>query len=53
MALEEEEITESTLMEAIHRLYLDRDKYISAMSAGKNLNSIQHIVELIEECTRS
>lgn len=53
MVLEEEEITESTLMEAIHRLYLDRDKYISAMSAGKNLNSIQHIVELIEECTRS
>ena len=53
MVLEEEEITESTLMEAIHRLYLDRDNYISAMSAGKNLNSIQHIVELIEECTRS
>ena len=51
--LEEEEITESTLLEAIRKLYQERDKYIAAMSAGKNLNSIQHIVKLIDECARS
>ena len=49
VVLEEEEITEKTLLDAIRKLYLERDKYITAMSAGKNLNSIQHIVELIEE----
>ena len=53
MVLEEEEITEATLMEAIRKLYHERNKYIAAMSAGKNLNSIEHIVNLIEECTRS
>ena len=53
MVLEEEEITESSLFEAIRRLYQERDKYIAAMSAGKNLNSIQHLVKFIEECTRS
>ena len=53
VVLEEEEITESTLLEAIRKLYQERDKYIAAMSAGKNLNSIQHIVKLIDECARS
>ena len=53
MVLEEEEITEASLLEAIRKLYQERDKYIAAMSAGKNLNSIQHIVNLIEECIHS
>ena len=53
MVLEEEEITESSLLEAIRKLYQERNKYIAAMSAGKNLNSIQHIVNLIEECIHS
>ena len=53
MVLEEEKITESSLLEAIRKLYQERDKYIAAMSAGKNLNSIQHIVNLIEECIHS
>ena len=41
MVLEEEEITEASLLEAIRKLYQERDKYIAAMSAGKNLNSIR------------
>ena len=53
MVLEEEKITESSLLEAIRKLYQERNKYIAAMSAGKNLNSIQHIVNLIEECIHS
>ena len=53
MVLEEEEITEASLLEAIRKLCQERNKYIAAMSAGKNLNSIQHIVNLIEECIHS
>lgn len=53
MVLEEEEITDTTLLDSIKELYQERDKYIAAMSAGKNLNSIQHIVSLIEECSLS
>ena len=53
MVLEEEEITDTTLLDSIKKLYQERDKYIAAMSAGKNLNSIQHIVSLIEECSLS
>ena len=53
MVLEEEKITEASLLEAIRKLYQERNKYIAAMSAGKNLNSIQHIVNLIEECIHS
>lgn len=44
---------EASLLEAIRKLYQERNKYIAAMSAGKNLNSIQHIVNLIEECIHS
>ena len=46
VVLEEEEITEASLGEAIRKLYQERNKYIAAMSAGKNLNSIQQIVNL-------
>ena len=53
MVMEEEEITEASLLEAIRKLYQERNKYIAAMSAGKNLNSIQYIVNLIEECIHS
>lgn len=53
MVLEEEEITEEVLLNTIRKLYAERQSYIDAMSGGNNLNSIQHIVNLIEECTRA
>lgn len=53
MVLEEEEITEEVLLNAIRRLYAERQTYIDAMSGGNSLNSIGHIVDLIEECARA
>lgn len=53
MVLEEEEITEEVLLNAIRRLYTERQTYIDAMSGGNSLNSIRHIVNLIEECARA
>lgn len=53
MVLEEEEITEEVLLNTIRKLYKERQSYIDTMSGGNNLNSIQRIVSLIEECARA
>lgn len=49
MVLEEEEITEKTLLNSIRELYANRQSYIDAMAASKHMDSINHIVTLIEE----
>ena len=53
MVLEEEEITDEKLLSSIRRLYEDRHVYEKAMASGKQMDSIHHIVSLIEECVRS
>ena len=53
MVLEEEEITDEKLLSSIQKLYADRHTYEEAMSAGKQMDSIHHIVSLIEECAAS
>lgn len=53
MVLEEEEITESTLQDAIHELYAKRQTYIDAMSKSNHVDSIQKIIDIIEECTKA
>lgn len=50
MVLEEEEITERTLLNSIKELYANRQSYIDAMSGSKHLDSIKTITTLIEEC---
>lgn len=50
MVLEEEEITEKTLLNSIRELYANRQSYIDSMAASKQINSIDHIINLIEEC---
>ncbi|MBQ2451000.1 MAG: UDP-N-acetylglucosamine--N-acetylmuramyl-(pentapeptide) pyrophosphoryl-undecaprenol N-acetylglucosamine transferase, partial [Lachnospiraceae bacterium] len=50
MVMEEEEITEASLLEAIHRLYADRQTYADAMANSKRTDSIRQIVNLIEQC---
>ena len=50
MVLEEEEITEEKLLDAIHSLYDNRQKYINAMAAGKGGDSIAQITDLIDSC---
>ena len=50
MVMEEEEITEKTLLNSIRELYSNRQSYIDAMSTSKHLDSIHQIADLIEEC---
>lgn len=51
MVLEEEEITETTLLNAIRELYANRQSFIDTMAGSSEMDSIQKIVSLIEECT--
>ncbi len=48
MVLEEENLTDGHLLEAINRLYHDRQKYIDAMKISGQQNSIDTIIDLIE-----
>lgn len=49
MVLEEEEITEKTLLFSIRELYGNRHSYMEAMSESNHIDSIKHIVDLIED----
>lgn len=49
--MEEEEITEDSLLKEILTLYENRQKYIDAMSGSDHLNSIDQIVSIIESFT--
>lgn len=49
--LEEEEISEETLLHTILDLYDNRQSYIDAMASGEHTDSIDHIIHLIEEYT--
>lgn len=48
MVLEEEQITEQTLLDSIRRLYDNRESYTAAMAASSQLDSIACIVDIIE-----
>ena len=51
MVLEEEELTNETLLNAVHELYDNRDKYVNAMKQSKQQDSIDTIIDLIESVT--
>lgn len=53
MVLEEEEITDETLLSSIHQLYTDRHTYEKAMAESRQMDSIQHILSLIEGCVQA
>lgn len=53
MVLEEEEITDESLLAAIRRLYADRHTYEQSMAKSRQMDSIHHILSLIEECAQS
>lgn len=50
VVLEEEDITEAVLLDAIRTLYAHRQEYIDAMAASEEMDSITKIISLIEEC---
>lgn len=49
MVMEEESITPEKLLQAIHELYDNKDQYIKAMKGSSHGDSIDIIVNLIEE----
>lgn len=51
--LEEEQLTDETLCHAIHDLYKNRKTYIKTMEDSQQINSIEKIIQLIEECLNS
>ncbi|HIY02087.1 MAG TPA: undecaprenyldiphospho-muramoylpentapeptide beta-N-acetylglucosaminyltransferase [Candidatus Blautia faecipullorum] len=53
MVLEEEEITDESLLAAVRRLYADRHTYEQSMAESRQMDSIHHILSLIEECAQS
>ena len=50
MVLEEEEVTDESLLSAVRTLYESRDKYIDNMAEATHIDSIRKITDLIEEC---
>ena len=50
MVLEEEKITDENLCHAIYDLYKNRKNYIKTMEESQQMNSIEKIIQLIEEC---
>lgn len=51
IVLQEEELTDKTLLDAVNQLYENRDSYIDAMKHSSQQNSIDTIIELIESVT--
>lgn len=49
MVMEEEEITEQSLLNAIRQLYANRETYINAMSDSKHMDSIHQITSIIDK----
>ena len=53
LVLEEEEIKNENFLAAVHELYDNRAKYIDAMAKSNQQDSIDTIIDLIEEAARS
>lgn len=52
IVLEEEELSDSALLDAIQKLYNDKDAYIARMKESKQGDSIQTILDLIQEASK-
>ena len=51
MVLEEEDLSEDTLVDAVYSLYSNRESFIDAMKNSGQQDSINTIVSLIEEAS--
>ena len=51
--LEEEKLTEQSLLEAVRAVYSNRKKYMDAMSQSGQMDSIETIVKLIQDESKS
>lgn len=52
IVLEEEELNNSTLLDAVNKLYQEKDAYIQAMKKSSQQDSIQTILRLIEKASK-
>ena len=52
IVLEEEELNDSTLLDAINKLYQEKDAYIDAMKKSTQQDSIQTILGLIQQASK-
>ena len=52
IVLEEEELTNEVLLETIQKLYREKDTYIQAMKSSAQQDSINTIIELIENAKK-
>lgn len=50
IVMEEENITEDSLLASIRSLYAERQKYTAAMANSERADSIKLVLDLIEEC---
>lgn len=49
MVIEEEQLSNVVLLDAIHKLYKNRSQYADAMAQSEQLNSVETVVQLIEQ----
>ena len=52
IVIQEEEVTDEKLLNAVHQAYDNREEYITAMKKSQLNNSIEKIVALIEEAAK-
>ena len=52
IVLEEEELTSSVLLDAVLKLYREKDAYIKAMQQSKQRDSVQTILDLIQKVSK-
>lgn len=52
MVIEEENLSNVVLLDAVQKLYENRDQYITAMKESKQMNSVETVVQIIEEVAK-
>lgn len=52
MVIEEENLNDVVLLNAIHDLFQDRNKYVEAMAKSEQLNSVETVVQLLEQAAK-
>lgn len=53
MVIEEENLSNVILLDAVQKLYENRSQYITAMKESKQMNSVETVVQIIEEAAKS
>lgn len=52
MVIEEEQLNDVILLDSIHKLFAGRSQYVEAMEKSEQLNSVETVVQLIEEAAK-